>query len=80
MGRVIRPLGQALEAKIPLAQAVARAGHGSLLEGVYEWPLDWEGYRPHEWQEIYVTTEEHKELNNEGETETRLAQYVYWDF
>lgn len=81
MGRVIRPLGQALEAKVPLVKAVIRAGHERILDRVLEWPLEWEGYRPNEWQEIYVITEEFKDQTGDnGEVETHLVQYVYWDF
>lgn len=71
MGRVIKPLGQPLEAKIPFTEAVMRAGHESVLEGVLEWPLDWIDRLPGQWQEIYVVPVAVGGV---------LAMFVYWDF
>lgn len=78
MARVIRPLGQALEAKIPFARAVARAGHGAILADVAEWPLDWTAYRPHEWQEIYIFTFKFHIPCHEDKVS--IVQFVYWNF
>lgn len=71
MGRIIKPLGEPLEAKIPLVTALIRSGHGSILEGLQTWDLDWEGHRPTEWQEIFVVTTEFRGY---------LSKFVYWDF
>lgn len=71
MGRVIKPLGQPLEPKIPFAEALVRAGHENLIEHLLEWPLDWTRRLWGQWQEIYV---------EEMKVDDAIAMFVYWEF
>lgn len=70
-GRVIKPLGTPIEPKIPLAQALREAGHGSVLAGVQEWNQDSFERIDHTWQQVYVDS---------IEVDGKLAQRVHWDF
>lgn len=70
-GRVMKPLGVAIEPKIPLVEAIREAGHGSILDGVVEWPLEEFTKREGTWQEVYVDN-----VTEDG----KMAQMVYWDF
>lgn len=62
-----------LEPKIPMVEAVKRAGHGRSVEGVKEWEQvegDWD-YKEGEWKAVYVKRVE----SGDG-----IAQLVYWNF
>jgi hypothetical protein len=60
-----------LEPKVPMAEAIRRAGHGQVLEGVKEWELGSFEERVGQWQQAFVRT---------IEGENGLIQLVYWDF
>lgn len=70
-GRVPVKAGEPLEPKIPMTEAIKRAGHGSILEGVDEWKQDTFVERPGEWQEVYV---------RRLDTVAGVAMLVYWNF
>jgi hypothetical protein len=72
-GRVIRPLGQPLEAKVPLKTALVRSGHGKHLADAVEWPLDFTQHHEGTWQEVYVHC---PRVDQHG----GLFTFVYWDF
>lgn len=70
-GRVLKPVGAPIEAKIGLEQALNDSGHGKMLAKAVEWPLNWSRYSPGDWQEAYVHTQPHP---------LGVVQFVYWSF
>lgn len=70
-GRVPKAKDKPLEPKVPMAEAIRRAGHGQVLEGVKEWELGSFEERVGQWQQAFVRT---------IEGENGLIQLVYWDF
>jgi hypothetical protein len=70
-GRLLKPIGDPIEPKVPLETALMDGGHGEIMAKAVEWPLDWTAYRPGDWQEIYVNTVSH---------EHGVVQFIYWSF
>lgn len=61
----------ALNAKVPMAEALVACGEGSRLDGVQEWSLKDFTEIPGTWQQVFVRSVP------EGDA---LVQLVYWDF
>jgi hypothetical protein len=70
-GRVPKAKDKPLEPKLPMVDAIRRAGHGSLLENVEEWEMATFEEQPGTWQQVFVRSVQ----GTNG-----LAQLVYWDF
>lgn len=60
-----------LDPKVPMVDAIRKAGHGAALEGVKEWKQDGFEYREGEWQAVYVKS---------VAVDDGVAQLVYWNF
>ncbi|WWC93114.1 uncharacterized protein L201_008080 [Kwoniella dendrophila CBS 6074] len=70
-GRVPRGKDKPIDPKISMVDAIQAAGHGEILESVKEWEQNTWLERKGEWQEVFVRS---------VETETGIAQLVYWNF
>lgn len=70
-GRIIKKVGQPLDPKIPLVEALKASGQEQALKGVQEWSQATFEEVPGTWQEVFVRTE-----IQDG----KLAQLVYWNF
>ncbi|KAK4686797.1 hypothetical protein P7C73_g3324, partial [Tremellales sp. Uapishka_1] len=70
-GRLPKGANTPLKPKIPMAEAIRQAGHGSVLDGVKEWHQEGFEERKGTWQQVFVRTL----ITGNG-----LAQLVYFDF
>jgi hypothetical protein len=66
-----KSLKDPLDPKVPMVDAIKKAGHGAALEGVQEWTQDGFEYRAGEWQAVYVKS---------VEVDGGIGQMVYWNF